>query len=68
MHDIPAGQQIPGSSLFRDYCRRCGEAMRVPESGLDKINYCEGCDPKRPGDVSAVLTPRQRASLGKPRS
>lgn len=68
MFDIPAGQPIPGSKFFRDYCRRCGEAMRVTESKLESVNYCEECDPTRPGDISENLTPRQRAKLGKTRS
>lgn len=35
------GSTIPGSSLFRDFCIECGEAIRVVDAG--KPNTCLDC-------------------------
>lgn len=67
MYDVPAGQQIPGSRLFRAYCARCGIPMRVNQSDRDGEHFCEECAPHRHDDLSANLTPRQRHGLGKTR-
>ncbi len=68
MRDLPVGAQIPGSRFFRDYCKRCKTPMRVTEAMVRGNNFCDECAPHRPDDLSANLTPRQRASLHKTRS
>lgn len=62
-HGLQIGQAIPGSKFVRDYCWKCGEPIRVSHGGksqiaglkLDRINFCEKCDP-RPTPVKS--TPR----------
>ena len=39
------GDRIPGSRLFRAFCRACGEAMRVPDP--DSYPDCEECSGER---------------------
>jgi hypothetical protein len=47
------GTQIQGSRYVRDYCRGCGEPIRVSYVGRtgchrefrDRMNFCEHCDP-----------------------
>ena len=61
------GAQIPGSRLFRAYCRWCHGPMRVTESDLEqnKGNHCcTDCDGKIP-PCDEHLTPRQRAGSAK---
>lgn len=56
------GDPIPGSLLVRDFCKGCGEPIRVNESDLtagffteegklvtivDKANFCEKCRPHK---------------------
>lgn len=49
------GSSIPGSSLVRDFCVECGEAMRVVDAG--KPNICLECRPTGcPGDRSGTAT------------
>lgn len=47
------GSTIPGSSLFRDFCIECGEAIRVVDAG--KPNTCVDCRPTGcPGESSGT--------------
>jgi DNA-directed RNA polymerase subunit RPC12/RpoP len=39
------GQQIPGSKYFRDFCARCGAAMRVTSNRIGDGMWCEDCNP-----------------------
>ena len=41
----PPGSPIPGSRYVRDYCTRCGEAIRVPWSpaGAYGATPCDDC-------------------------
>lgn len=49
------GSSIPGSSLFRDFCISCGEAMRVVDAGIP--NECLDCRPTGcPGESSGTET------------
>lgn len=48
------GERIPGSSLFRDFCVVCGEAIRVVHAGTR--NTCLDCEPTgKPGSVDKTL-------------
>jgi len=48
------GERIPGSSLVRDFCVSCGEAMRVIDAG--RPNTCLDCKPTGcPGSVSDTI-------------
>jgi len=47
-------QPIPGSRLFRDYCYRCDEAMRISANQVEaalcgNLSECEECRVPRPG-------------------
>lgn len=49
------GQRIEGSSLVRDFCVECGEAMRVVDAG--RPNTCLDCRPTGcPGERSGTAT------------
>jgi len=51
----PSGSQIPGSSLLRDYCIKCGQPMRVVDAG--KPNVCLDCRPTgQPGTRTSTIT------------
>ena len=39
----PVGFAIVGSRYVRQFCDRCGAAIRVPKANLHKLNYCERC-------------------------
>jgi hypothetical protein len=56
-------EPLPDSELWRDWCRECGEPMRISKSQLGHPNICLGCGPHTPHDRSENLTPRQRESL-----
>ena len=63
MSEVAQGQGIPGSHYYRDFCSRCGSAMRVSSDRLDEANYCEECSPSRPPAPHTNLTPRMRHGL-----
>lgn len=45
---VDRGDPIPGSSLFRNYCRQCGDAIRVAlRDRLDRHCQCQAC--RHPG-------------------
>jgi hypothetical protein len=62
---------IPGSRLFRAFCSRCRQPMRITAAMCNLIDqgdaqpHCNECDAGPPPSKAAVLTPRQRSSLGK---
>ena len=37
------GSPVPNSSLFREYCDRCDESMRVAKSKVGTRPLCEDC-------------------------
>jgi ribosomal protein S27E len=47
------GEQIQGSRFYRNYCKRCGEPMRVSYNRKDAGVYCETCSPKHISPSSA---------------
>lgn len=64
----PVGSRIPGSRLFRDYCKECGvpirvtSALRADQDGRIVWNYCEQCEPDHnPNKGWKNLTPAQSA-------
>lgn len=73
IQDVPAGYSIPGSRLFRAYCSRCQQPMRVNPGEVKDRNgeliehWCESCAPHRESDLSEHLTPRQRHGLKRTR-
>jgi hypothetical protein len=43
-HDHPdRGKRIPGSNLFREYCDKCDERIRVARDKVGKKPVCEEC-------------------------
>ena len=65
---------LPGSRLWRVWCYRCGEPMRVNASDVyigradeevERPHYCGDCAPTRPPAAHTGLTKRQRAKVGK---
>jgi len=38
------GTPIPNSSMFRGYCRECGDPIRVTRSNLCHSECCFNCD------------------------
>lgn len=63
MSELQVGQRIPGSRCYRDFCDRCGEALRVSGDRLKQLNYCEECDPGQPPAPNTNLTYRMRLGL-----
>jgi hypothetical protein len=59
-----AGEQIPGSKYFREYCYICGDAIRVPEDLVGRKETCHLCDHRRPAPHTGT-TPRQKLGLSK---
>jgi hypothetical protein len=62
----PPGTPIPGSRLVRDYCDKCGDAIRVVpnEEGKYGHNTCQDCEnPHAPPGGLAGLTKRQATKL-----
>lgn len=57
--------QLTGSLLWRVWCARCGEPMRVNAVDAKKEHWCEECSPGQPPGYMVSLTPRQKAKLGK---
>jgi predicted RNA-binding Zn-ribbon protein involved in translation (DUF1610 family) len=48
--DYDRGEQIPGSSYFRNYCCLCGERLRVTKDRrLAKTIMCNDCNPPHIG-------------------
>ncbi len=41
------GSRIPNSLLFREYCRQCTIAIRVPLHAVGKYNLCIMCHHNR---------------------
>ena len=63
---LKRGDPIPGSRLFRNFCARCGEAIRVEEARRDRTDEgCRDCYPDAPPPAHASLTPRQRACVSR---
>ena len=54
---IRAGHQIPGSNLYREFCSRCGEAMRVSRDE-DRL-VCTACRRGGIGLGNANVGPRE---------
>jgi len=56
-----AGAPIPNSRYVRQYCRSCGEAIRVDPEGIGPDWQCEICSGVRrllmPGGISGPLDP-----------
>jgi len=49
-HDgLKAGDPIPGSRYFREFCVRCGAALRVTDNKIGTQCWCNDCDPKHIG-------------------
>lgn len=44
----PAGDRIAGSRLYRGYCGRCGDPMRVSCPHPSMHDICHDCVPKFP--------------------
>ena len=61
----PEGSPIAGSTLFRAYCRRCGEAIRTGKEALEHEKVCSDCFAAHPPGAHTGLTPRQRHKIGK---
>ena len=45
---LPSGSPIPGSRLYRLYCFRCDEPMRVAFGAVQRRMpvFCEDCEPR----------------------
>ena len=41
---VRPGTRIPGSKYLRDYCKVCGESIRVKEDAVIGDNCCPDCD------------------------
>jgi hypothetical protein len=61
---LKAGEQIPGSRFFREYCCYCGEAIRVPADLVGRGQTCHMCDHRRPAPHTGT-TYRQKLGLSK---
>jgi hypothetical protein len=59
-----AGDPIPGSKFFREFCIYCGEPIRVPAESVGMTVKCHLCDHPRPAPHTGI-TPRQRHALSK---
>jgi hypothetical protein len=57
--------QLTGSLLWRVWCVRCGEPMRVNGCDSEKDHWCEECSPGQAPPFMQGLTPRQKSKLGK---
>lgn len=42
---LTRGAPIPNSTFYRDFCRACGEAMRVNWRQLRQLQFCARCEP-----------------------
>ena len=51
------GDPIPGSILYRDFCRECGEPMRVDLTTARKKHSpcCERCEPHQLANMPATM-------------
>lgn len=62
------GDPIPGSILYRDFCRECGEPMRVDRTTARKKHSpcCERCEPHQLANMPATtddLSPWQENAI-----
>ena len=71
---LERGEAIPGSRLYRDYCARCTEPIRVPADKIliygrvneEAVNYCIGCDEnieRSPIHKAEILSANQRSVM-----
>lgn len=49
------GSPIPGSRFTRDYCRMCGEPIRLPHESINDL--CMLCDRGRPIGGGSTYSP-----------
>ncbi len=54
--------EIKGSRFFREYCKSCGEPIRVSQWKVGQNNICSSCEHPVP-PAWKNLTPRQRHKL-----
>ena len=59
----PPGTKIPGARLVRDYCRTCGQPIRVLPGKTYGHEECEECNYHPPPGMHANITPRQKSGL-----
>jgi hypothetical protein len=62
--EVKCGDPIPGSVYYRDFCRICGEPIRVKKEDLNNKegNFC-GCS-KKPRASGVGLVSRQKQKQG----
>ena len=51
------GVLLSNKGIYRDYCFRCGDPLRVTEDRLVRINYCEECYPQHDTGLGGAGTP-----------